>query len=126
MHSRPHVNGHQLHYDSDETRTEGGLSPRHPICSTVLYLSEGIGGPTLATNQRLSQDNNCALASKGWMVAPKINRLVTFDASVLHGVLPGRGIPSRAGNRDDNAGAVAGAVAPPRRLTFMVGFWREK
>ncbi len=113
VHSRPHVNGHQLHFDSDETRLEAGRSARHPICSTVLFLSSGVGGPTIATNQRLEVDNHCALASKGWLVQPKVNRLVTFDASVLHGVLPGRGLlPEKPeyGNR---------------RLTFMVGFWKE-
>lgn len=44
VHTRPHSNGHQLHYDSDETRIESGRSPAHPIASTVLFLSDDIGG----------------------------------------------------------------------------------
>ena len=44
VHTRPHSNGHQLHFDSDETRIEAGRSPAHPIVSTVLFLSEDIGG----------------------------------------------------------------------------------
>jgi hypothetical protein len=38
VHSRPHSNGHQLHFDSDETRIMGGRTPQHPLVSTVLYL----------------------------------------------------------------------------------------
>ena len=40
----------------------------------------------------------------------KVNRLVVFDAKYLHGVIPGRGT-----NPDPNK----------RRLTFMVGFWKD-
>jgi hypothetical protein len=52
------------------------------------------------------------LASKGWLCHSKTNRLMMFDASYLHGVLPGRGAcPHSTSN-------------PARRLTFMVGFWK--
>ena len=108
VHTRPHSSGHQLHFDSDDEGLKRGVGgkPVHPMCSTVLYLEEGVGGPTLVTDQLLGGD----LARNGWACFPKINRLVLFDARYLHGVVPGRGInpdPSR------------------RRLTFMVGFWRD-
>ena len=52
VHLRPHSNGHQLHFDSDETAIEHGQQPRHPIVSSVLFVSDdAIGGPTLVTNQ---------------------------------------------------------------------------
>jgi hypothetical protein len=60
---------------------------RNPIVSTVLYLSEGVGGPTLMTNQYLEDTK---LAARGWLAFPKLNRLVVFDGSYLHGVIPGR------------------------------------
>jgi len=47
VHTRPHSNGHQLHFDSDETRIEAGQSAAHPIVSCVLFLSEGIGGDAI-------------------------------------------------------------------------------
>jgi hypothetical protein len=108
VHSRPHTSGHQLHFDSDETRIEGGGTPQHPICSCILYLEEdgSIGGPTLVTDQTLSG----SMASQGWMCFPKLGRLVAFDATMLHGVIPGIGP-----NPDPSK----------RRLTFMVGFWRK-
>lgn len=46
------------------------------------------------------------------MVLPKTNRCVMFDAQYLHGVIPGRGANS---SPHSNA----------RRLTFMVGFWKN-
>eukprot|EP01032_Pedospumella_encystans_P008580 gene8580-10166_t len=108
VHSRPHSNGHQLHFDSDETRIMSGRTPQHPLVSTVLYLSDEIGGPTVVTNQRLAGP----LATEGYMVLPKSNRCVMFDAQYLHGVIPGRGVNS---SPHSNA----------RRLTFMVGFWKD-
>lgn len=108
VHSRPHSNGHQLHFDSDETRIMSGRAPAHPLVSSVLYLNDTVGGPTVVTNQRLAGP----LATEGWMVMPKLNRMVMFDSQYLHGVIPGRGCnPLPHQNQ--------------RRLTFMVGFWKE-
>ena len=77
------------------------------------------------TNQRLSGP----LATEGWMVMPKLNRLVMFDASYLHGVIPGRGLnPVLYANHTTQsaaAAAAAGVGGDGRRLTFMVGFWRD-
>ena len=57
VHSRSHTSGHQLHFDSDETRIEGGGTPRHPIASIVIYLGQNdVGGPTLVTDQLLGND----------------------------------------------------------------------
>ena len=108
VHTRPHSSGHQLHFDSDDEGLKRGAGgkPVHPMCSTVLYLEEGVGGPTLVTDQLLGGD----LARNGWACFPKTNRLVLFDARYLHGVVPGKGI-----NPDSSR----------RRLTFMVGFWRD-
>ena len=54
------------------------------------------------TNQLLSGP----LATEGWMVMPKTNRLVIFDATYLHGVVPGRH---------------TNPCPFERRLTFMIG-----
>jgi hypothetical protein len=102
-HARPHSLGHQLHYDSEN---EGQGKVRHPLLSSVLYLSGEVGGPTLLTNQKLGGD----LADKGWMIFPKVNRLGVFDANHLHGVIPGKGVTKSIHDR---------------RITFMIGFWDE-
>lgn len=95
-----------MHFDSDETRIQHGGSPQHPIITTVTYVNGDVGGPTVVTDQTLAGP----LATSGWIVPPEDNRLLAFDATYLHGVLPGVG-PT---NSKDS-----------RRLTFMVGFWRK-
>lgn len=104
-HDRPHASGHQLHFDSDD---EGRGGIRNPIISTILYLAdcnhEIAGGPSLVTNQKLSDEK---LASKGWMSSPKPYRLVAFDGRYLHGVVPGKGFKQG------------------RRVTLMFAFWDD-
>jgi hypothetical protein len=94
-----------MHFDSDN---EGAGAVQNPIVSSVLYLSgNGIGGPTLVTDQAF---NATELALRGWMVHPAVGRLTLFDGKVLHGVIPGR-----------RPSPVPGA----HRVTFMVAFWRD-
>lgn len=178
VHSRPFSNGHQFHYDSDETNTSNGGKPQHPIVTSVIYCTEpeqetvrsgefvSMGGPTLVTNQtlecNLAELNGTAvgekarlLADKGWLCHPQYNRMVTFDARYLHGVIPGRSFEynskhssasrSTAGSNDNTAidGSTSSSSnshisssstrstssaedkGSDRRLTFMVGFWRK-
>jgi len=96
--------GHQLHFDSDN---EGCGGVRNPIVSTVICVEGGVGGPTLVTTQKIS-DNK--LAKNGWLVFPEENRFVMFDGSVLHGVIPGQSFVSEP---------------QKRRITFMIAFWKE-
>lgn len=58
--------------------------------SVVVYVTGDVGGPTLVTTQRLTSKR---LADRGWIVHPRVNRVCMFDGGVLHGVIPGRGIP---------------------------------
>mmetsp|Transcript_2504 Transcript_2504/g.5116 ORF Transcript_2504/g.5116 Transcript_2504/m.5116 type:complete len:527 (+) Transcript_2504:838-2418(+) len=51
-HSRPHSSGHKMHFDYVE---QNGVV-RHPEVSTVLYLTNPCGGPTLVTDQRMKKD----------------------------------------------------------------------
>lgn len=99
-HNRPHVTGHQLHFDSDNEGMDATI--RNPLVSTILYLSSG--GPSLFTNQRRSSRR---LATQGWYSLAQTGRLVAFDGSILHGVLPGKGVGG--GNR----------------ITIMLAFWKR-
>ena len=103
-HNRPHASGHQMHFDSDD---EGRGGVRNPIVSTILYITADGGGPSLVTNQRL---DSTYLADKGWLAHPKPKRLVAFDGRVLHGVVPGKGMPPNKGGR---------------RVTLMFAFWKK-
>jgi hypothetical protein len=113
-HSRPHCNGHTLHYDyivrpkesSGKKRGPPGMEPRHPIMSTVTFVTADCGGPTLVTDQTMDVESTHA----GWLVAPKLNRTICFDGQQLHCVLPGSG---------------AAPSPDARRITFMIAFWEE-
>ena len=100
-HNRPHASGHQLHFDSDN---EGVGGIRNPIMSTILYVTGDAGGPSLVTDQRVSDQQ---AATKGWLCHPKAGRLVAFDGQVLHGVIPGKGMKTG------------------RRVTVMFAFWKD-
>jgi hypothetical protein len=89
----------------------------------VLYLTPaGLGGPTLVTDQTLKKEK---LATRGWLVHPRANRLAGFDGALLHGVVPGRGVLMRSSSSDgheEQEGSQRGGAA--RRVTFMAAFWR--
>lgn len=124
-HNRPHASGHQLHFDSDdEGRSRQQGFPNHPICSSVLNVSSHarVGGPTLVTNQRLRYPETTHLQGvRGWLVPSQPSRLVCFDGSVLHGVIPGKGsIPTIPA--DDQR---PGEQPMPRRVTLMMAFWKD-
>jgi len=102
-HCRPHSNGHKLHFDF--VQPPHANRPLHPLASTITFVSAECGGPTLITDQRVG-----GLTNKGWLVSPKENRLVVFDGSLLHCVLPGCGV---------------GQLPGLRRTTFMVALWEH-
>ena len=120
VHKRSHGSGHQLHFDS-ENEGRGGISAlHHPIVSCVLVIDgdSTCGGPTLVTNQKRGDGT---LATEGWLLFPRRNRLLMFDGSLLHGVIPGRPFSrdelEMLGEIEENS------HAPRKRVTFMVGFW---
>lgn len=70
----------------------------------------GDGAPTLVCNQSLLGSRS----NEGWLCYPRQNRLVAFDGSLLHGVIPG--IPSETLSEDEDHYS---------RVTFMIGFWKD-
>lgn len=107
-HSRPPKSGHWMHFDSANNNAGGRATP---CVSTVLFLSEGPFPPTLVTDEfHTAQDTTSDMdpASNAWLVHPKENRLLLFDGTAMHSVIPG----------DQQANPKAG-----RRVTFMCVFW---
>jgi hypothetical protein len=75
--------------------------------SAVCYLSEGMGGPTLVTDQNIRDP---ALACRGWLVSPKLNRFVVFNGQMLHGVIPGASFNPQVALRSICSAAPAGVL----------------
>lgn len=105
VHKRSHNDAHQMHFDTDENflHHEGGV--RHPMLSSVLFLTS-CGGPLCVVNQTLSG----GLGDEGWLVEPCRNSVASFRGDLLHGVMPG-GID---GVRPAERGV---------RVTLIVGWW---
>lgn len=107
-HSRPPKSGHWMHFDSANDNKGGRATP---VMSSVLFLSEGPFPPTLVTDElHTSNDTTSEMSpdTNAWMVHPKENRLLLFDGTAMHSVIPG----------DPHPGPGAG-----RRVTFMCVFW---
>ena len=54
VHGRTHDGGHQLHFDANESLFHAGADGyrlQHPAASSILFLDDGCGGPTLITDQ---------------------------------------------------------------------------
>ena len=112
-----------MHFDSDDegiplnpagSRDGSSRFIRHPICSAVVFVTGGIGGPTLVTDQR---DDAKRLARNGWLVAPVAGRVAVFDGECLHGVVPGRGVaatPPGVKNTDGREERTRRAAHPER------------
>mmetsp|Transcript_11221 Transcript_11221/g.13590 ORF Transcript_11221/g.13590 Transcript_11221/m.13590 type:complete len:333 (+) Transcript_11221:55-1053(+) len=113
-HCRPHESGHQLHFDSAD---EGKNKVLNPISSAVLYIQGEVGGPTLVTDQRISDRK---LASKGWLCFPAVNRICMFDGTLLHMVVPGRQDTQFIETLKQE-----GIDRNERRVTVMISFWKE-
>jgi hypothetical protein len=104
-HSRPHSNGHLLHYDYVAPSASDAL-PVHPLATSILYVTADCGGPTLVSNETIKSP----LTQRGWLIRPAENRLASFRGSQLHCVLPGSGVSS---SRE------------ARRVTVMVAFYEN-
>lgn len=125
-HNRYHATGHQFHFDSDNEGCTEEI--RNPICSCIVYLSDNrFGGPSIITNQRLTSNT---LATKGWMCHPQLGRLVVFDGTVLHGVVPGKGVVSdcycaQSETNDGTKSSEQRINLIQRRVSVMFAFWRK-
>lgn len=98
-HMRQNTEAHQMHFDLDEitllnqratssakkTSKNAPTKNLHPLVSAVLYLNPGSTFPTVVTNQILQRES---MATEAWLCQPSANRLLLFDGSLLHGVVP--------------------------------------
>lgn len=96
-----------LHFEKDDALARNGGRFRQPERSLILYLTD-CGGPTIFTDQAYASPGEVVPAepTRYALVAPRPNRLVSFDSRLFHGVL-----------RDEGA--------PALRQSFLVNWWIE-
>ena len=81
--------------------------------------------PTIICNQSIIIGNGCQ-PNTGCLCFPIPNRLLAFEGSLMHGVIPG--IPfahmsNTSSDESDDREDMNSAVVHNHRITFMMGFW---
>ncbi|CAE8638543.1 unnamed protein product, partial [Polarella glacialis] len=127
------ASGHQMHFDLDEASLGSlpdGAAPSSPLVSCVLYLTgptvdisgkaDDAMASTLVTDQALGTSKG---ARKGWLCSPRLNRLLLFDGSLLHGVIPG--LPKGQTPKRPRPSQTSSEVPVQERVTLMFGLWGD-
>ena len=97
-----------FHYDKDEAMASLQSIMKHPLVSTVTYLSD-IGSPTLIFNQTTDGNNETPdIPDLGFLSFPKFNRHITFSGDLQHGVL--------------GSASKSGRIASGR-VTLLINWW---
>ena len=97
-----------FHYDKDEAMASIKSKMKHPLISTVTYLTD-VGGPTLIFNQTTNgNDESPEIPDLGWISYPTKNRHITFSGDLQHGVL---GSASKSGRVSQG------------RVTLLINWW---
>ena len=137
-----------------KTGNEGGKnacrdSVSCPIVSCVLTINvpsqsgscsicgdRGNSAPTLICNQSISHRNGNK-STIGWLCYPHPNRILAFEGSLLHGVVPGIPFAQSSNSSDDDGSSscddfydvdFSDAKRKPdkgQRITLMMGFWKD-
>ena len=142
--------GIQLH---ERNKADGIFSPL-VSCILTIYVPNSSnacklcneyakGTPTIICNQSIfdfkerKSKTHDVQNSKGWLCYPKPNRLLAFEGSLLHGVIPG--IPE-PGNCEENFDSCSSCSSTEntysdhnmpkenfyqKRVTLMMGFWGD-
>ncbi|KAL7438153.1 hypothetical protein ACHAXH_008410 [Discostella pseudostelligera] len=133
----------EANFQSDrahEACNDGTSCPRVSCVLTITVPEESkcylCGGkensaPTIICNQSIMIGDGCQ-SNNGCLSFPVPNRLLAFEGSLLHGVMPG--IPfaqtSNSGSEDSDSICSDGCddkethtIVNNQRITFMMGFW---
>ena len=112
---RANEEGIGFHYDKDEGLASLKGIMKHPMLSTVTYLSN-IGAPTLILNMTTPDGNTeiPAIPDMGYLSYPKANRHILFSGNMQHGVL-GSAAPKIKSKRK--------SAKSKRRITLLINWW---
>ena len=123
---------------NDHTQRSQDIGVSCPIVSCVLTIQVPHacqGNPTIVCHQSITRRNGNE-TNRGYLCYPHPNRLLAFDGSLLHGVVPGIPLPSSEDESESSStGDVYGTdvqkaktkqlIGNDQRITLMMGFWKE-
>ncbi|KAL7461897.1 hypothetical protein ACHAXS_002302, partial [Conticribra weissflogii] len=107
--------------------------PIHPVPCQYCGCCQD-GAPTIVCNQSILGSDTIGGGNteynRGWLCHPHPNRLLAFEGSLLHGVLPGLRIVEDTNSIDgDDNGKKHGHIDSMKngqcRVTLMMGFWDD-
>lgn len=110
-----------FHYDKDEGLASLHGKMKHPLVSTVTYLTN-VGAPTLIL-EMITLDGNTEvpeIPDAGFLSFPKVNRHIMFSGALQHGVL-GTAAPilSQIGDASDSPSSDSS------RVTLLINWWTD-
>jgi len=113
--------GISFHYDKDEGLASMYGKMKHPLVSTVTYLSD-TGAPTLIFNMT-TPDGNLEvpeIPTQGFISYPKLNRHILFSGDLQHGVLGSAAPPARSSSSSSKRSTNKGNE---ERVTLLINWW---
>jgi hypothetical protein len=112
----------RFHCDSDRSLRKQTGQIVHPLWSSILYLNDFPGAPTMIYDQVLSPDGKAWIPPEpefGRETSAIPNHYVTFVGNLRHGVIPKESA--------DDASTPAASINPPElRLTLLVNYWDRR
>jgi hypothetical protein len=102
-----------FHYDKDEALASNKGVMKHPLVSTITYLTD-IGAPTLILNQTTPDGNHeiPLIPNQGMLSYPKVNRHTIFKGDLQHGVV-------------GSASTKFSSKSNEKRITLLINWWHE-
>jgi hypothetical protein len=113
--------------------------PNQQLGTCSICGSIGNSAPTIICNQSI-KDPDCSISNNGYLCYPYPNRLLAFEGSMLHGVMPGIPQSSSTSSDDENGSSCSDdscnlgsqkasnktAVSDGnQRITLMIGYWKK-
>mmetsp|Transcript_17420 Transcript_17420/g.36745 ORF Transcript_17420/g.36745 Transcript_17420/m.36745 type:complete len:581 (-) Transcript_17420:147-1889(-) len=98
-----------------------------PKCTSchVCGAHGNSSAPTIICNQSITNPKRSCKSNIGRLCYPSPNRLVAFDGSLLHGVVPGIPVPSFKSSCSSDDSASSDGGFDDQRFTLMMGFWKD-
>jgi hypothetical protein len=112
-----------LHFDRDLALSRETGKSVHPILSSVFYLNDFAGSPTVILDQVLAADGKTKIPAEpefGNSFEAVANHYVVFPGNLRHGVIPNQEASTQSSKAKDKDNP------SELRLTLLVNYWHRR